>query len=991
MAYTNPLKIANGLVLDFTLDAANTANDSFLGVNTDGEVTSFASVPRSRVSGGGNVTEATSAVLTITGGTAAVLTSGLTIQVLQAGAAQSGYLSTTDWNTFNNKLGTSLTSTYIFVGNGSNVATGVNVTGDISISNAGVVSIASGVIVNADINASAAIAVSKLAAVTANRVLGSDGSGFIQALDTATYPSLTELSYVKGVTSSLQTQLSTKLTVSLSSPSLGDVITYDGADWVNSPSGAGVPSGGTAEQILRKIDGVDYNTEWHTLVLADITDVSSNAAELNLLDGVTTTTAQFNFLNTTVADVQSQIDALLSKTLVENYIFVGNSSNIATGLAPGANGYVLTSVSGVPTWANPGSGGTVTSVAASGGTTGMSFTGSPITTTGTLTLTGTLALANGGTGASLADPGADRILFWDDSAGAATWLTVGTGLTITTTTLTANVSGSGTTNEIAYWTGSGTLGALAVATYPSLTELSYVKGLTSAVQTQLDAKLTDPMTTRGDIIYRNASNVTARLPIGANTYVLTSDGTDVSWAAPAGGGVWGSITGTLSAQTDLQSALDLKLNKAGDTYTTTSGNGLDLTSSTVTSGNLVSLSNTGTAAASNTKTVLNVSSSGANATSTQTTYASQFSNTNTGTASTNIGLYATASGGTNNYAAIFSSGSVGIGTTAPTRQFEINMPTHTFGFKIGSTNSTTRFLELGTNGTSSIINYNSGTLLFQENGSTIGSLDAAVFAMPAGTVGAPGLAFFNNISVGLYQIGGSGTEEFAAATNGSAKMGWASGHVYVPASVGFALGASTMISSSNKLEITGTGNSTDKTLLLQQNGGTDTFAFQDDGNAFIYITPTKDNAATQVLTRNSGTGAIEYKDASVLFSSSAMGVEDVVYNHGELGSASTSSSSIHVNAYYSNKTALYVEVKVVAIKTDGTSSASATVSGRFRKDNSGTFNLDENGTVVTSDAAIIADVDLEVNGTNPAVKVTMGASSGTYEVSHVAKTIWTTN
>jgi hypothetical protein len=44
--------------------------------------------------------------------------------------------------------------------------------------------------------------------------------------------------------------------------------------------------------------------------------------------------------------------------------------------------------------------GTVTSVAASGGTTGLSFTGSPITTTGTLTLSGTLVAVNGGTGQS---------------------------------------------------------------------------------------------------------------------------------------------------------------------------------------------------------------------------------------------------------------------------------------------------------------------------------------------------------------------------------------------------------------------------------------------------------------------------------------------------------------------------------------------------------------------------------------------------------------
>lgn len=33
-----------------------------------------------------------------------------------------------------------------------------------------------------------------------------------------------------------------------------------------------------------------------------------------------------------------------------------------------------------------------------------------------------VALADGGTGASLTDPNADRIMFWDDSAGAVTWL-----------------------------------------------------------------------------------------------------------------------------------------------------------------------------------------------------------------------------------------------------------------------------------------------------------------------------------------------------------------------------------------------------------------------------------------------------------------------------------------------------------------------------------------------------------------------------------------
>lgn len=74
-----------------------------------------------------------------------------------------------------------LTSAHIIVGNSSNVATDVAVTGDISISNTGVTAIASGVIVNADVNASAAIARTKLANGTANHVLINDGSGVMSS------------------------------------------------------------------------------------------------------------------------------------------------------------------------------------------------------------------------------------------------------------------------------------------------------------------------------------------------------------------------------------------------------------------------------------------------------------------------------------------------------------------------------------------------------------------------------------------------------------------------------------------------------------------------------------------------------------------------------------------------------------------------------------------------------------------------------------------
>lgn len=212
-----------------------------------------------------------------------------------------------------------------------------------------------------------------------------------------------------------------------------------------------------------------------------------------------------------------------------------------------------------------------------------------------------------------------------------------------------------------------------------------------------------------------------------------------------GGGTWGSITGTLSNQTDLQNALNLKYDASnpagyitssalsgytptsrtitingttqdlssnrtwtiavptktsdltndsgfitssalspylpltGAIYATTTGNGLSLTTSTLTTGSLVSLSSTGTGAGSNTQTVLNIATSGANGTSSQTTYGAYVTNTHTGTTSTNVGLYVSASGATNNYGLIVANGNVGIGQTSPTARLHIAAGTASAG------------------------------------------------------------------------------------------------------------------------------------------------------------------------------------------------------------------------------------------------------------------------------------------------------------------------
>lgn len=96
----------------------------------------------------------------------AVITDGSgNLSVSTVTSTEVGYLSgvTSSIQTqLNAKASSTLTSAHIYVGNVSNVATNVAVTGDIGIDNTGLTSISSGVIVNADVSASAAIAYSKL-------------------------------------------------------------------------------------------------------------------------------------------------------------------------------------------------------------------------------------------------------------------------------------------------------------------------------------------------------------------------------------------------------------------------------------------------------------------------------------------------------------------------------------------------------------------------------------------------------------------------------------------------------------------------------------------------------------------------------------------------------------------------------------------------------------------------------------------------------------
>ena len=101
------------------------------------------------------------------------------------------------------------------------------------------------------------------------------------------------------------------------------------------------------------------------------------------------------------------------------------------------SGKVLSTDGTNTSWITAGGGsGTVTSVGVSGGTTGLTTSGGPVTSSGTITLDGTLALANGGTGATTQSGAANAVLpsqasnsgkFLTTDGSNVSWATAGGG------------------------------------------------------------------------------------------------------------------------------------------------------------------------------------------------------------------------------------------------------------------------------------------------------------------------------------------------------------------------------------------------------------------------------------------------------------------------------------------------------------------------------------------------------------------------------------
>lgn len=426
------------------------------------------------------------------------------------------------------KISTTLPVGNVLIGNSSNVATAVNTAsiGDIQATTAGGLFIKSGVIVNADINAAAAIARSKIASGSSNRIVVNDNTGALSlasaitadrvivsnsdGLPIASGLTTTVLAFVDP-TSSIQTQIDNKLEFSSSiAPAQGDIIYYNGSNWVNLAVGTngqllstdgttvqwvsdppnGIPAGGSTDQYLVKLSGTDYDADWTTLVLANITDLQANVTELNLLSGLTVDSTLINYLTGATGPLQAQIDNKVTNSLAYNAIFVGTAANLMGQLAPGSNGQVLTIIGAAPTWTTPATPGDV-----SGPGLGNSTDNAVVrwnTTSGTSIQDSNVIL------------GDDGIHTYPDNGGIQTDTTIGD--------------------------------TVLVKGYNTYT-LAYVDFITLVAGNPPTMDLYNTTTIGGDPIYRSLSGYPLAQPtVAEDGYTIIWDNGSLSWIYGAGGG-----------------------------------------------------------------------------------------------------------------------------------------------------------------------------------------------------------------------------------------------------------------------------------------------------------------------------------------------------------------------------------------------------------------------------------------------------------------------
>lgn len=370
--------------------------------------------------------------------------------------------------------------------------------------------IIAGSIVNADIDAAAAIAFSKMAALTASRALQSGAGGVLEVSSVTA----TELGYLSGASSALQTQLNAKAPTA--SPTFTGTVTLaqDPASALQAATKQyvdAIASGSQPKEAVRvattadgtfttafdngsTVDGVVLATG-DRILIKNQSDQTQNGLYIVAASGVPT--------RSTDADTWNEL--------------VGARVFVTAGTANEATSWVCTIVAGGTLGVN-----NVTFVQNSANQ-AYTASGDGIELSGNqfaLELDGT-TLSKGGSGLKVNEIANAQI-----AAAAA---------------IAVNKLAAVTASRALVSDGSGFVSAATT----TATEIGHVNGVTSAIQTQLDAKIAaSVMTTNNDMIYR-AAGVPARLAAGTDGYFLKSNSGVPTWTSSGSSWtVWHDNTNT---------------------------------------------------------------------------------------------------------------------------------------------------------------------------------------------------------------------------------------------------------------------------------------------------------------------------------------------------------------------------------------------------------------------------------------------------------------
>jgi len=267
------------------------------------------------------------------------------------------------------------------------------------------------------------------------------------------------------------------------------------------PVGPGVASGGVAGQVLIKQSSVDYATAWGT-VTGGLAYQGSWNASTNTPTLTSSVGSNGNYYIVSVAG-STNLNGITDWQIGDWAIFNGtvwqkiDQTNTVTSVngQVGAVSLAYADLAGaIPTW-NQNTTGTAANV------------------------TGTVAIVNGGSGQTSAQAAMNAF------AGAVTSGSYlrGNGTNVVMNTI--QVADVPTLNQNTTGTAAGLSATLAIGS-----------GGTGQTTASAAFNALSPITTTGDLILGNGTNSATRLPIGANGYLLTSNGTTASWtAAPAVG------------------------------------------------------------------------------------------------------------------------------------------------------------------------------------------------------------------------------------------------------------------------------------------------------------------------------------------------------------------------------------------------------------------------------------------------------------------------